>query len=87
MANLEHQLQCQQKEGQHMLPDQCCCFCLADICGVVGKGANGRVFAASLKLEHIGYEKIWSPTDLLLFSTVQVFAKHVAIDVCRTVGT
>lgn len=40
----------EQKEGQHMLPDleaSAAAFCLADICGVVGKGASGRVFAAS----------------------------------------
>ncbi len=39
----------EQKEGQHMLPDlgaSAAAFCLADICGVVGKGASGRVFAA-----------------------------------------
>lgn len=39
----------EQKAGQHMLPDlgaSAAAFCLADICGVVGKGASGRVFAA-----------------------------------------
>ena len=39
----------EQKEGQHMSPDleaSAAAFCLADICGVVGKGASGRVFAA-----------------------------------------
>lgn len=39
----------EQKEGQHMLPDlraSAAAFCLADICGVIGQGASGRVFAA-----------------------------------------
>lgn len=39
----------EQREGQHMLPDlgaSAAAFCLGDICGVVGKGSSGRVFAA-----------------------------------------
>ena len=39
----------EQKEGQHTLPDlgaSAAAFRLADICGVVGKGASGLVFAA-----------------------------------------
>ena len=39
----------EQREGQHMLPDlgaSAAAFCLDDICGVVGKGFSGRVFAA-----------------------------------------
>ena len=39
----------EQIEGQHMLPDlgaSAAAFCLGDICGVVGKGSSGRVFAA-----------------------------------------
>ncbi|KAL3143028.1 hypothetical protein ABBQ38_003307 [Trebouxia sp. C0009 RCD-2024] len=42
----------EQKEGQHMLPDlraSAAAFCLADICGVIGQGASGRVFAARLQ--------------------------------------
>ena len=39
----------EQKDGQHMPLDLGACaaaFSYADICGVVGKGASGRVFAA-----------------------------------------
>lgn len=39
----------EQRDGQHMPPDLGACaaaFSFADICGVVGKGASGRVFAA-----------------------------------------
>ncbi|DBA84795.1 TPA: hypothetical protein ACH3X1_005832 [Trebouxia sp. C0004] len=39
----------EQIENQHMLPDlgaSAAAFCLGDICGVVGKGSSGRVFAA-----------------------------------------
>ena len=39
----------EQVEGQHMLPDlgaSAAAFCLGDMCGVVGKGSSGRVFAA-----------------------------------------
>ncbi|KAL0024899.1 hypothetical protein WJX77_001025 [Trebouxia sp. C0004] len=42
----------EQIEGQHMLPDlgaSAAAFCLGDICGVVGKGSSGRVFAARLQ--------------------------------------
>ena len=39
----------EQIEGRHMLPDlgaSTAAFCLGDICGVIGKEASGRVFAA-----------------------------------------
>ncbi len=39
----------EQKEGQHRPPDlgaSAAAFCLADVCGIVGKGASGHVFAA-----------------------------------------
>ena len=39
----------EQKEGQHSVPDlaaSAAAFCLTDICGVIGKGASGYVFAA-----------------------------------------
>jgi len=39
----------EQIEGHHMLPDlgaSATAFSLGDICGVVGKGSSGRVFAA-----------------------------------------
>ncbi|DBA86957.1 TPA: hypothetical protein ACH3X2_000350 [Trebouxia sp. C0005] len=42
----------EQREGQHMLPDlgaSAAAFCLGDICGVVGKGSSGRVFAARVQ--------------------------------------
>lgn len=39
----------EQKDGQHVSSDleaSAAAFSFADICGVVGKGASGRVFAA-----------------------------------------
>lgn len=38
----------EEKEAQYMLPDlrvSVAAFCLADVCGKIGKGARGRVFA------------------------------------------
>lgn len=44
-----HQQWQEQKKGRRMLPDleaSAAAFCLSDVCGVIGKGASGRVFAA-----------------------------------------
>ncbi|DBA96649.1 TPA: hypothetical protein ACH3X1_015507 [Trebouxia sp. C0004] len=51
----------EQIENQHMLPDlgaSAAAFCLGDICGVVGKGSCGRVFAARLQPGILGAVKL-----------------------------
>ena len=64
----------EQREGQHMLPDlgaSAAAFCLGDICGVVGKGSSGRVFAARCALSRLG-------------SLVTVMPKHIFHCLCRS---